>query len=130
MEGSLRLYREYRDRSLLELNQVKELADKLLPTTIISRIYYAAYYAMKAQLTLADITTKSHKQTLIEFRRNFVKSGLLGREHSKLLTKVFEWRELADYDIIWSVPADEFNNYLKEIYTLIHKIIDIDAFAK
>lgn len=129
MEG-LNLYNAYRERAMRELKQLEEFATALLPETVISRAYYAVYYAIKAQLALLGIISKSHKQTLIEFRKNFVKEHILSSNDSKIIAKLFEWRELADYDVMWQVSADEFKKLLTQVKPLVLSILNCNIAVK
>ncbi|MFH1829253.1 MAG: HEPN domain-containing protein [Pseudomonadota bacterium] len=125
MESSLTLYNAYRERALSEIKQLDELSDALLPQTMVSRAYYAAFYAMKAQLAFAEVVTRSHKQALIEFRKHFIRTKRLSAKYSKLLTKLFEMRELADYDVMWDLPQDEFDELLSQVRELVDMVLEL-----
>ncbi len=125
MESSLNVYYSYRERALQELKQLEDLSDTLLPQTSVSRAYYAVFYAMKAQLALIDVSAGSHKQTLIEFRRNFIKTKRLPTSFSKLLTKLFEMREMADYDVMWNISREEFKEVLAQVKEFVTRALEL-----
>lgn len=124
MESGLKLYTAYRDRALSELKQLDEFSETLLTGTLISRAYYSVFYTMKAKLALIEVVTSSHKQTLIEFRKRFIKSGDMPKEYSKILTKLFEMRELADYDVMWSLPREEVKEILVQVRGFVTDVLE------
>ena len=62
-----------------------------------SRAYYARFHAATALLRLRQMTFSRHNEVIAAFGREFVVTGLLAREHHKVLIEAFELRQLADY---------------------------------
>lgn len=125
MEGSLKTYEAYRNRALNELKQLNEMVDSLMPETGFSRAYYTMYYAIKAQLELKGIHAKSHKETMIAFRHHFIRTKLIDNKYSRLLTTIFEKREMADYDILWLASKSEFKKLLSEVNNFVHLVLSL-----
>ncbi len=68
-----------------------------------SRAYYAAYHAISADLWHRGLVFSSHGQTIGAFNREFVTAGLVPREFARILTRLFEERQLGNYDVIAGV---------------------------
>lgn len=71
----------------------------------VSRAYYAVFNAMSASLATRGLTFASHSQTIGAFNREFVKTGVLPRDTSRTLQRLFEDRQIADYD--WHHDIEE-----------------------
>ena len=81
---------------------------------------------MKAALESLGLKTSSHKQTQVEFRKHFVKTGEIDKKYSKILAELFETRSRADYDIYWATNktfveriVEETKNFVGEVLNLI-----------
>ena len=62
-------------RNLLETKNYKSAAN---------RSYYAVFHAMRAVLAFDEIDMKHHSGIISEFRRRYIKTGILSRECRKL----------------------------------------------
>ncbi len=60
--------------------------------------YYAAYHAVCALLASRGLAFSSHGQTLGAFNREFVKTGRLPAHAFRKIQKLFEDRNIGDYD--------------------------------
>ena len=72
-----------------------------------SRAYYAAFHAVSAVLLSRGQTYSRHGQVLGTFNRAFVHTGLLPKEFTALLTRLFENRQSGDYGILPGVTETE-----------------------
>lgn len=72
---------------------------------VSSRAYYAVFHAISAVLASRGMAFSSHSQTLGAFNREFVKTGVFSKEATKQLQRLFEDRQIADYD--WVSTIDE-----------------------
>ncbi|OGV69330.1 MAG: hypothetical protein A3K19_18750 [Lentisphaerae bacterium RIFOXYB12_FULL_65_16] len=70
-----------------------------------SRAYYAVFHALSAVLATRGLSYSSHSQTLGAFNREFVKTGAFAPETSRQLQRLFEDRQIADYD--WKRHVDQ-----------------------
>jgi uncharacterized protein (UPF0332 family) len=70
-----------------------------------SRAYYAAFHAVSAVLARNGLAFSSHAQTLAAFNREFVKTGVLPSDTFRKFQRVFEDRQVADYD--WTREVDK-----------------------
>lgn len=64
----------------------------------VSRAYYAAFYAMEAALLSMDITRSKHNGVISAFNRHFVSTGLLPSHFGALISDLFRYRNIADYE--------------------------------
>ena len=69
-----------------------------------SRAYYAAFHAISAVLAFHGFTFSSHAQTLGAFNREFIKKGYFPTESFRKVQRLFEDRQVADYD--WNISID------------------------
>jgi len=70
-----------------------------------SRAYYAAFHAVSAVLAHKGLAFSSHAQTLAAFNREFVKTAVFPSDTFRKLQRLFEDRQLADYD--WTREVDK-----------------------
>ena len=70
-----------------------------------SRSYYAAYHAAVAVLAERGLSFSSHGQTLGAFNREFVKTGLFPPDTSQILQRLFQNRQVGDYE--WGIEVDQ-----------------------
>lgn len=94
----------------------------------INRSYYAAFYAVKAVLALADTDFKRHKDVVAYFNKEYVAQGIFSRETGRLLARLQKKREASDYDDFYIASHDEAaeqinaaGDILKEIKVYLHK---------
>ena len=73
----------------------------------ISRAYYAAYHAAYALLYYLGYTPKTHKGLQNMFFTHVVQAGLFDREMSKILGKLAEERNTADYGALPIIDQEE-----------------------
>jgi len=70
-----------------------------------SRAYYAAFHAVSAVLAHHGLAFSSHAQTLAAFNRQFVKTAVFPTDTFRKLQRLFEDRQVADYD--WTRDVDK-----------------------
>jgi uncharacterized protein (UPF0332 family) len=90
--------------------------------TIVNRTYYAAFYAALALLQTINFTPRKHSGVLSFFDKEFVRTGLFGKEHSKSFHRLFQLRQKDDYDLIDTVPDEEADEALQLSQSLIDAI--------
>jgi len=72
---------------------------------VASRAYYAAFHAISAVLADRGLTFSSHAQTLGAFNRELVKTEIFTADTFRKLQRLFEDRQVADYD--WNISVDK-----------------------
>jgi len=93
---------------------VESLADAktLLATgrsgrSIVNRSYYSMFYCVLALLQTINRTPRKHQGAISFFDREFVHPGLLPKDLSFDLHRIFELRQVDDYKKIEPVSLDE-----------------------
>ena len=81
--------------------------------TVANRSYYAVFSAMRAVLALDGFDSKKHAGIISEFRKNYIKTGLLPKELSPIIDALVEIRQGSDYDDFYIVSVAEASEQLK-----------------
>jgi uncharacterized protein (UPF0332 family) len=68
-------------------------------SSTINRSYYAIFYAANALLIAKDLFRKKHSGVLGEFRKQFIKTGIMDNRFSRIFGRAFEDRTESDYDL-------------------------------
>ncbi|MBI4126907.1 MAG: HEPN domain-containing protein [Deltaproteobacteria bacterium] len=125
MAEELEIIEGYRKRAREELEASRLALDGRFYAASISRGYYAVYYAMCALLSEKGIVTKSHRQTGIEFRKNFVKTGTVERKYSDILDKLFTIRMESDYDAIPNIDERLAKKLLQDAHDFVERMLQL-----
>jgi len=93
-----------------------------------NRLYYACYYAVLGLLIKNGFTSRTHSGVFGLFGMHFVTTGIISKEQNKFFRKLFDLRQIGDYDDWFYLdetdikpllePAEEF---IEEIENLINK---------
>jgi uncharacterized protein (UPF0332 family) len=95
-----------------------------LPDDAASRAYYAAFHAVSA-LHLADGNAfSSHAQLIGRFNKDFVRTGRMPTAFAKVLTRLFQDRQLGDYGAPASVSPEQARQDIDDARQLIAAIRD------
>lgn len=73
----------------------------------LSRAYYAAFHAVSLLLFAHGKSFSRHGQLIGAFNRDFVASGLLPKDLGKALGRLYDQRQVADYDIFERAEGPE-----------------------
>jgi uncharacterized protein (UPF0332 family) len=109
------------------LGAAKVLAESDYWNSAVNRLYYALFYAVNALLVMHRIQTKSHSATKGQFSYHFVRTGKFAKEHGRLLSKLFDWRQKGDYENVVeydSVMVEPLFAPVSEMIDLIEKEIN------
>ena len=80
--------------------------------TVANRSYYAIFSAMRAVLALNGFDSKKHSGIIAEFRKAYLKTGILPQELSLTIDSLVEIRQGSDYDDFYLIDKDEVKNQL------------------
>lgn len=72
-----------------------------------NRAYYAVFHAMRAMLALDGIDRKHHAGIITEFRRLYIKTGILDAGLSEIIQMQSEYRTSSDYDDFFIISKAE-----------------------
>ena len=87
-----------------------------------NRAYYSVFHAMRALMALDGVDEHKHSHLIAEFRKRYIKTGLLERSLSDIVGSAFEVRNSSDYEDFWIISktdaieqADNAEVFLKAI---------------
>jgi uncharacterized protein (UPF0332 family) len=101
-------YIKYRlEKSFEGLNDAKLLAQNQRWNACINRLYYAAFYAVMALLLTENYDGLTHDGTRSRFNLKFIKEGIIPKEHGKLYSKLFDWRQKGDYGDLFDFTEEQ-----------------------
>ncbi len=87
----------------------------------VSRSYYAVYHAISAVLFSHGLHFSSHAQTIGAFNKDFIKTKLFPSSFTRVIEKLFNERQIGDYDfgsyIDAGISSDDLNAAEKIIKT-------------
>ena len=81
--------------------------------TVANRSYYAVFSAMRAVLALDGFDSKKHSGIIAEFRKNYLKTGILPKELSPMIDGLLEARQGSDYDDFYIISKEEVEEQLE-----------------
>lgn len=87
-----------------------------------NRSYYAVFHAMRAVLVFDDFDSKKHSGIISEFRKRYIKTGILTTEISKIIDIQFSIRTHSDYDDFYVISKSECANQLYEAEKTVSEI--------
>lgn len=88
----------------LEINDYKASAN---------RSYYAIFHSMRAVLALDNYDSKKHSGVIAEFRRKYIKTGILPCELSHIISRLFQIRTESDYNDFYLISKTETKEQLE-----------------
>jgi len=85
----------------------------------VSRSYYAIFHTISAVLMTKKITCSSHKETIGEFNKEFIKPGTFPKTFAKSIQKLFNERQTGDYDFEEYFGSDIAKEDIDEVIKII-----------
>lgn len=86
------------ERAAGAFRAAEALRDLGLIPDAFNRLYYAAFYLVRALLATEGVEAKSHRGVHSLLGLHFVKSGRLEAEHQQAFKRLDGWRDAADYE--------------------------------
>ena len=124
-------YARYRlDRAREDLHSAQKLFTDGHFRAANNRAYYAIFHAIRAALALKRVDSSKHSGVIAEFRRLFIKEGLLPVEISQMIGSAFTIRNASDYDDMFIASKSETKEQIENanyVYEQIKKYIDKQA---
>jgi uncharacterized protein (UPF0332 family) len=72
----------------------------------VSRVYYAVFHSISAVLLAKGLHYSSHNQTIGAFNKEFIHPDIFPKQFSKYIQKLFNDRQIGDYDFENLIGAD------------------------
>lgn len=88
----------------------------------LSRAYYAAFHAASLLLFAHGQSYSRHGQLIGAFNRDFVATGLLPKEFGKALGRLYDQRQIADYDIFERADAADAAQGIRDAQAIIDAV--------
>lgn len=87
--------------------------------------YTILYYAATALLINNGHATRTHSGMITQISVHFVLPGILTKDDGRLIRKLFDLRQEADYDDFIDATEEDINEYLPQVESLVKKIISL-----
>lgn len=87
-----------------------------------NRTYYAIFHGLRSVLALDEIDMSKHSAVIAVFRRAYLKTNILDRRFSGLITDAFEIRNESDYDDFFIVVKADVEQEIEETKELLEAI--------
>lgn len=108
MAGSLKELSAHRfQRATEELSTAELLLKNGMFRSSINRSYYSIFHAIRAVNALDGFDSSKHSGVISHFNQEYVKTGLIPKEASKLIRHASELREQADYEDFYLATEEE-----------------------
>ena len=107
------------------LDEGRLLAEAGFARGAVNRAYYAMFYGLQALLASRGLRTSKHSGAIALFDREFVKPGILPRDLSRWLHRMFDLRQDADYGDMFRPSTDEAQEALTDAATFVSAVSDL-----
>jgi len=87
-----------------------------------NRIYYAIFYVVSALAIKNNFSTSKHWNLLSWFNQNFIKTGSLPKEFSRIYKNSFEKRQEGDYDDFIDFKLEEVKDDFENMILFCNEI--------
>ena len=87
-----------------------------------NRSYYAVFHAMRSVLAFDEIDMKHHSGIMSEFRRLYIKTGILDKSLSPIISELFNIRQDSDYDDFFVISKAEVIEQIENAETFLTAI--------
>lgn len=112
------------EESLLEMDILKNSGHI---RGAINRAYYAMFYAVQALAVKKKARRSKHSGVISFFDKEFVKTGIIDKQFSRWLHRLFDLRQDADYGNMFEPSEDQCEQAMakaKEFVQTIRKYFD------
>ncbi len=101
------------------LKEAQLLLENNFNDAAISRLYYAAFYAISALLINLNLNPKTHQGVKSLFNKEFIFTGKLDEEFSDFYTLLMAKRHDADYENFSFISKRKIPDYITKTKQLI-----------
>jgi uncharacterized protein (UPF0332 family) len=117
-------------KSAQSIKEARLLMENGLNDTAMSRLYYAAFYAVNALLALHGFNPKTYSGTKSIFNKEFILTGKIESRFSDFYSFLMAKRFEADYDDFVFIDEKRIQSSLEETEEFISKINTLIQFPK
>lgn len=126
-QGRIELSKYRMEKAFERLEASRILNESSLWNDAINRSYYAIFTGARSLLALFGMDSRKHSGIISLFNRNFIKTGILPKHLSKIITTAREGRESSDYADFIEHSGDESEaqyRQAKEFLAMIQELND------
>lgn len=105
------------------IREAKLLLENEMNDTAVSRLYYAAFYAINALLAENDFNPKTHTGTKTLFNKEFILTGKMESRFSDFYSFLMAKRFEADYDDFVFIDEKKLSSLVAETEEFITAIV-------
>ena len=91
----------------------------------LSKIYYAAFYAVSSLMRNLNLNPKTHLGAKALFHKEFVQTGIIDKKTGTLYDNLLAKRFEADYEYFALIDPEDIPKYIEEIKLFIEKAKEI-----
>jgi uncharacterized protein (UPF0332 family) len=88
----------------------------------ISRAYYAVFHAISAILLSKGLHYSTHSQVIGNFNKEFVKTKIFPKSYTKIIQRLFEERQIGDYDFESKITKNEAEQNFNDTSKIIDAV--------
>ena len=101
------------------INEAETLFDAKGYKGANNRAYYAVFSAMRAVLALDGEDFKRHSGVIQYFQKNYIKTGIIEKKYSDIITRASTIRNASDYDDFYIASKEESRQQIDEAKDLL-----------
>ena len=109
-------------RAVLAQAAAEALLDARLPEDAVSRAYYAVLHAARSVLFAHETVPRTHRGVRRLFGRELVDTGEIEPEWAKILARLQDRREDADYDASARIEEDQARELVDQSIRFIERM--------
>ncbi|MCR5468284.1 MAG: HEPN domain-containing protein [Lachnospiraceae bacterium] len=123
MEERVKELSKYRfENSLESLKDAKIMLENERYKNALNRGYYAIFHAIRSVNALDGFDSSKHSGVTSHFNQNYIKTGILPKELSKIVKLASENREKADYLDFFIASREEAINQVHRAENFLNAI--------
>jgi uncharacterized protein (UPF0332 family) len=110
------------EKSEKNLKAAKLLFENELLSESINRSYYCIFHTARGLIAYDRFDSKKHSTIIAYFNRNYIKTGKIEKEYSKIISKAFKIRTDSDYKDFYLVTKEETKEQLENAEKFLERI--------
>ena len=88
-----------------------------------NRSYYSIFHSIRSLLVLEGVDFSKHAGVMAYFQKNYVKTGIFGKDYSKILTEAFQIRSESDYDDYYIISKEDVEEQIQNAQFFLRGIM-------
>ena len=104
------------------LRAAKLLFENKLLRESINRSYYCIFHSARALIAYEKFDSKKHAGIIAYFNKNYIKTGEIEKEYSRIISKALKIRTDSDYKDFYLVTRDETKEQVENAEKFLNRI--------